>query len=88
MSRGKKLEMFYVIPKDGHAPERLRGKEVKAILAEGKFTFLIDMPDDPTGQESGYFKWFVGEVMDKIQKAVPELEVGDKVYKKVEESNA
>ena len=51
---------------DNKAPERLRGLEIKAVLTMKRLVFVIDMPDDATAQEVGYFNWLVGETTDKI----------------------
>lgn len=51
---------------DPNAPDRLQGKVVTAVLTEGQLTFQIDMPDNPTPNEQGYFRWFIGELVDKI----------------------
>ncbi len=59
-------EFTHTISSD-NAPERLKGKIVKAVLTEGQLSFEIDMPDDPTPNELGYFKWFTGELVDKLK---------------------
>lgn len=70
-----KFEIYeHSIP--GNAPERLRGKTIKAILSEGRISFVIeDFPEEPTAQEKGYFKWFTGEVMDSIVKSTEGISV-------------
>lgn len=50
-----------------NAPERLRGKIIKAILTPEKLDFALDFPENPTPNEIGYFKWFVGELADELQ---------------------
>jgi hypothetical protein len=58
----------YTIPKDGNAPERLRGQVVTLTITPKGMRFgLLDMGDDLTPQEIGFFRWFTGEVMDKIK---------------------
>jgi hypothetical protein len=59
---------------DPNAPARLKGLLVTATLVEGdkgSLTFKIDMPDDPTPNEIGYFRWFIGETVDKLKAASP-----------------
>lgn len=60
---------------DPNAPERLKGLVVVATLVEGvpqgSLEFKIDMPDDPTPNEIGYFRWFIGETVDKLKAASP-----------------
>jgi hypothetical protein len=50
---------------DDSAPERLRGRVVKAFIEDGKVQFQCDMPDDPTKNELAYFKWIVGDVIEE-----------------------
>lgn len=50
------------------APPRLRGLVITATLARGRMEFAIDLPDDPTAQETGFVRWTVGEFMDHIRR--------------------
>jgi hypothetical protein len=50
-----------------NAPARLKGKEMVAVLTDDRLEFQMDMPDNPTAQEVGFFKWFVGECMDELK---------------------
>lgn len=52
---------------DPNAPERLKGKIITAFLNEKQLKFEMDMPDNPTPNEMGYFKWLIGEVVEDIQ---------------------
>lgn len=58
----------HVIPKNSNAPERLRGLEVTLTLIGSRMQFEIEMPDEPTPNELGYFKWFTGEMVEKVCK--------------------
>jgi len=62
----------FVIPEvmpetNARPPARMIGRTVFAVIDERdkKLRFVIDMPDDPTDQEKGFFKWmtleFAGE---------------------------
>lgn len=52
---------------DPNAPERLKGKTVTAILTEKSLNFVIDLPEDLTPNEIGYFRLFTGEVADMLR---------------------
>ena len=67
--RPKHRDVFRRTITDPNAPERLKGKVIEAILAKGRFTFNIDLPDDPTPQELGYFRWSVGELVEQLEEA-------------------
>lgn len=66
-----KTHEFHRVIDDPNSPERLRGKTVTGVVDEvaNRMNFLIDMPDDPTPNEIGYFKWFVGEFTDKLSES-------------------
>ncbi len=64
-------EIFYHQITDKNAPKRLQGLIVMAILSaekgeQGELRFQIDMPEEPTNQELGYFRWMTGELVDKL----------------------
>ena len=48
------------------APERLRGRVVRAILTDRNLEFLVDMPENPTAEELTYFESFVGDLVDVL----------------------
>ena len=68
--KNMKQEMAYVIKED-NAPARLKGLTITATITWGKLEFRVNMPDDATAQEQGYIKWFIGEIVDKIDNEVP-----------------
>lgn len=70
---------------DLNAPKRLYGLVVTAKLYEtpngARLEFMVDMPDEPTGQEIGYMKWFLGEIVDKLKDlAPPGISFGEAKY--------
>lgn len=63
---------------DPRAPERLRGKTVTLLIDEvGRtLSFEVDLPDDATPDEIGYFKWSVGEFVDGLRERFPFIGYG------------
>lgn len=62
------MREFSRVIDDPNAPPRLRGKTVKVVLTDQKIEFQIDLLDDMTPNEIGYFRWSVGEIVDKVEK--------------------
>lgn len=75
-------EWEFIIGND--APERLRGLKIIATLSDKNrnFQFACEMPDDATPNEIGYFKWSVGEFVDRLKEDAPGL-IGDSHFKKL-----
>ena len=67
----KNREYLYVIKED-NAPERLRGKTITATVTESKLEFSVNLEEEPTAQEAGYLKWFLGEMVDLMKKRLKE----------------
>lgn len=77
-----KITQYQHVIDDPKAPERLRGKVITATIIEGKsMDFEFQGPDDATPNEIGYFKWFIGELVDKL-KANTQIEFGDSTFMK------
>ena len=73
--------MTYVIKED-NAPERLKGLEIIAKLTVGKIEFTVNIPD-ANAQEEGYIRWFIGEIVDKLEKEIPDLGIEQTTWEKV-----
>lgn len=62
-----KEQIFIQKIQDEKAPERLQGKTIKAILHEKQLRFEMEMPENLTPNELGYFEYIVGEWVDQIK---------------------
>lgn len=76
------MKMFHVL-NDNNTPERLKGKKVEVTLDEtekgGKLEFKIDVDAELDAQESGYLRWYVGELVDKLEAKIMENNPDTKV---------